>query len=61
MRLVELREERSLVWLTMSKAFDRSMAIVVMHSGYVLLKSCAAWITRGNKAVVHEWPVRNPC
>ena len=61
MRLVELREERSLVWLTMSKDFDWSMAIVVVRSGFVRLKPCATWVTKSNKAVVHEWHARDPC
>ena len=54
LRLDELGEERSFVWLTMSKAFDRSIAMVVVRSGLDWLKPCATWLTRGSKAVVVE-------
>ena len=53
------RAVRSVLWLTVSKALDRSIdTATVRRGGHRLLKPVTTWYVRGRRAVVVG---RNPC
>ena len=54
-----MSEEMSLVWLTMSKAVVRSMAIM-RSEGQARLKPLAISCVRGRRADTVEWMGRKP-
>ena len=52
----------SLVWVTMSKAFEKSIAMVTVRCGGLgWLKPVATVCVRGRSAVVVLWFARKPC
>ena len=52
----------SVVWLTMSKALEKSIDMVnVLFGGLGWLKPKATLCARGRRAVVVEWFGRKPC
>ena len=60
--VVCVRAVMSLVWLTMSNAFEKSIDMVsVRCGGKGWLKPLATACVRGRSAVVVEWCARKPC
>ena len=57
-----MRAVRSVLWLTVSKALDRSIdTATVRRGGHRLLKPVTTWCVRGRRAVVVERVGRKPC
>ena len=50
------------MWLTVSKAFEKSKAMATVRLGGLLsLKPLITWCVSGSKAVVVDRPVLKPC